>query len=150
MILVCQSISTIPLNALAVQGSTAHHSAFQPAQLLQHCQVNSDNSGWHLCTQLMPQPPYSLYSGRKLSYTETARTESAKPPILVNKKASYISTVLVYSFTLPQNWYKVSAAAEGLLTFPPPLNPDCTLLPSPLCWTGIMGCTVQSADLTGQ
>lgn len=46
MTLVCQSISTIPLNALLVQGSTANHPAFQPAQLLQCCQVNSHNSPW--------------------------------------------------------------------------------------------------------
>lgn len=53
----CQSNSTIPLNGFVVQGSTANHSAFQPAQLLWCCQVNSQNLGWTValvhCTTLL-------------------------------------------------------------------------------------------------
>lgn len=116
MTLVCQSISTIPVNALLVQDSTANHSAFQPAQLLQYYQVNSHNSRWP--GALVPQPPYNPCSGRNYLTLKEQELNLQNLPFL-RMKRPHISTVFVYSFTLQQNWYKVSAADDGLLTSPP-------------------------------
>ena len=153
----CQPNSTIPLNAFVVHSSTANHSAFQPAQLLRCCWVNSRHfgrTGALVHAKLLTlQQPQSLRPRQKIticSYTKITRTELAKPPVLMDQRASHIHWICVQLHITTKLIQSACCRWAGCSRFPflpPPLSPGCT---SSLRWTSITECTVQFADLPGQ